>query len=95
MAALQGSDVPNVFEILLTLLVTGISLVPAYLVYRTGRATGDDDAVLWAAVAAAVTVLGLTSGSSGVSFVLDVVVSLVPGIGVLVAYIYVRQYRRS
>lgn len=95
MSALQVSRVPIVFELLLMLLVVGISLVPAYLVYRTGQATGDDDAVLWAAVAAAVTFLGFTSGSTGVSFGLNVAVSLIPGVGVFSAYIYVRRYRRS
>lgn len=95
MPALQVSSVPVVIESLLVLLTIGISLVPAYLIYRTGRATSDDDAVLWAAVAAAVTFLGFTSGSSGVSPVFEVITSLFPGVVVFLAYIYVRQYSRS
>ena len=94
MPALQVSRFPIVFESLLLLLAIGISLVPAYLVYQTGKATRDDDAVLWAAVAAAVTFLGFTSGSSGVNPVFQVIVSLIPGLVVFSAYIYVQRYRR-
>ena len=80
--------------VLLSLIVFGISLLPAYLAYRIGRATGDDDAVLWAAVTAAVSFLGLSSAGSSASLVFNLIIGLLPGITVLLAYAYVRQYDR-
>ena len=55
-------QIPGGPEILILLLLVLPSLIGAYLAYRTGRAAGDPDALLWAAVVAALTGLGLFPG---------------------------------
>lgn len=55
-------QIPGGPEILILLLLILPSLIAAYLAYRTGRAAGDPDALLWAAVIAALTGLGLFPG---------------------------------
>ena len=55
-------QIPGDPEILILFLLIFPSLIAAYLAYRTGRAAGDPDALLWAAVIAALTGLGLFPG---------------------------------
>jgi hypothetical protein len=62
MVPIQIPNIPGGPEILILVFFILPSLITAYLAYRTGRAAGDEDALLWAAVIAALTSLGLFPG---------------------------------
>jgi hypothetical protein len=62
MLPIQIPSIPGGPEVLILFLFVLPSLIAAYLAYRTGRAAGDQDALLWAAVIAALTGLGLFPG---------------------------------
>lgn len=62
MLPIQIPSVPGGPEILILVLLILPSLIAAYLAYRTGKAADDQDAILWAAVIAALTGLGLFPG---------------------------------
>lgn len=55
-------QIPGGPEILILFIFIVPSLIGAYLTYRTGKAAGDQDAILWASVVAALTSLGLFPG---------------------------------
>lgn len=62
MLPIQIPSVPGGPEIIILLIFVLPSLIAAYLAYRTGKSAGDPDAILWAAVIAALTGLGLFPG---------------------------------
>lgn len=62
MLPIQIPGIPGGPEVLILFLFVVPSLIGAYLTYRTGKAAGDEDAVLWASVVAALTGLGLFPG---------------------------------
>ncbi|HET7323691.1 MAG TPA: hypothetical protein VFJ06_05110 [Halococcus sp.] len=62
MLPLQIPGIPAGPEIIILLFFVIPPLIAAYLAYRTGKSAGDQDAILWAAVIAVLTGLGLFPG---------------------------------
>lgn len=62
MLPIQIPGIPGGPELIILLLFIVPALIAAYLAYRTGKKAGDPDALLWAAVIAALTSLGLFPG---------------------------------
>ena len=63
MLPLQAPGIPGGPEILILILLILPAIIAGYLAYRTGKAAGDPDTILWAAVIAALTGLGLFPGA--------------------------------